>query len=116
MIISKPDYYDEFKCLADKCEDTCCAGWQIVIDDESLEAYKEVEGDFGERLRNSIDWEEGTFHQKEERRCVFLPNAVIPDNVYCTNSYEEALKDAELILHVTPSKFVRSTVKELYLN
>ena len=72
MIITKPDYYNEFACLADQCEDTCCAGWQIVIDDASLEAYKKVEGEFGERLRSSIDWEEGTFHQKEGRRCAFL--------------------------------------------
>ncbi|MBE5955040.1 MAG: FliB family protein [Lachnospiraceae bacterium] len=79
MIISKPDYYNEFKCLADKCEDTCCAGWQIVIDDKSLEAYQKVEGDFGERLRDSIDWEEGTFHQKEERRCAFLNDCNLCD-------------------------------------
>ena len=72
MIITKPDYYNEFACLADQCEDTCCAGWQIVIDDASLEAYKKVEGEFGERLRSSIDWEEGTFHQKDGRRCAFL--------------------------------------------
>ena len=42
---------------------------------------------------------------------MFLPNAVIPDNVYCTTSYEEAIEGAELILHVTPSKFVRNTIK-----
>lgn len=72
MIITKPDYYNEFACLADQCEDTCCAGWQIVIDDASLEAYKKVEGEFRERLRSSIDWEEGTFHQKDGRRCAFL--------------------------------------------
>ncbi len=58
-----------------------------------------------------------SFNEKEkdminnERKCVFLPNAVIPENVYCTTDYEEAIKDAELILHVTPSKFVRSTIK-----
>ena len=79
MIISKPDYYNEFKCLADKCEDTCCAGWQIVIDEESLEAYKKAEGEFGQRLRDFIDWEEGIFHQKEERRCAFLNDCNLCD-------------------------------------
>lgn len=72
MIISKPDYYDEFTCLADRCEDTCCAGWQIVIDTDSLENYKNVDGKFGERLQASIDWKEGTFHQKDNKRCAFL--------------------------------------------
>lgn len=47
----------------------------------------------------------------KEHKCKFLPDAVIPDNVVATNSYEEAIKDAEIILHVTPSKFVRSTIK-----
>ncbi len=79
MIISKPDYYDEFICLADQCEDTCCAGWQIVIDDESLETYKKVEGDFGKRIQDSIDWEEGTFHQKEDGRCAFLNDCNLCD-------------------------------------
>lgn len=46
-----------------------------------------------------------------EKKCVFLPNAVIPDGVICSSSYEEVLDGADIILHVTPSKFVRSTIK-----
>lgn len=46
-----------------------------------------------------------------EHKCRFLPEAVVPDNVVTTNSYEEALEGAEVILHVTPSKFVRDTIK-----
>ncbi len=46
-----------------------------------------------------------------EHKCKFLPNAVIPKNVKATNNYKEALEGAEIILHVTPSKFVRSTIK-----
>lgn len=41
-----PDYYKEFTCIADKCEDTCCAGWKIVIDKKSLNKYKHVKGKF----------------------------------------------------------------------
>ena len=48
----------------------------------------------------------------KEHKCKFLPKAKIPENVVATNSYEEAVKDAEIILHVTPSKFVRSTMTE----
>ena len=47
----------------------------------------------------------------KEHKCKFLPEVVIPNTVTCTNNYEEAIKDAEIILHVTPSKFVRSTIK-----
>ncbi len=67
----KPDYYGDFKCVAGECPDTCCAGWQIVIDEDSLEKYSWVEGAFGRRLVNSIDWQEGCFYQYE-RRCAFL--------------------------------------------
>lgn len=67
----KPQYYDKFCCTADQCPDTCCAGWQIVIDEESLEKYSCVKGPFGNRLYDSIDWEEGTFKQNAGR-CSFL--------------------------------------------
>lgn len=47
-----------------------------------------------------------------ERKCKFLPNAEIPDNVTCTLNYEEAIKGTDFILHVTPSKFTRNIVKQ----
>ena len=67
----KPVYFDEFTCVAGGCPDTCCAGWQIMIDEDSLEKYGEVQGSFGNRLRNSIDWMEGCFYQYD-KRCAFL--------------------------------------------
>lgn len=72
MEIRVPNYYRKFRCTADKCPDTCCAGWQIVIDEETLEKYHKYEGPFGNRLANSIDWREGVFKQYEEKRCAFL--------------------------------------------
>lgn len=71
MYYRKPHYYDKFSCTADQCPDTCCAGWQIVIDENSLEKYSNVSGDFGIRLLNSINWREGIFEQYE-KRCSFL--------------------------------------------
>ncbi len=59
----KPGYFDSFKCTADKCPDTCCAGWQIVIDEDTLEAYEKVTGEFKSRIVNGIDWREGCFRQ-----------------------------------------------------
>lgn len=67
----KPGYYDKFVCIAGECPATCCAGWQIVIDEESLQKYGNVKGDFGRRLRNSIDWMEESFYQYD-KRCAFL--------------------------------------------
>ena len=47
-----------------------------------------------------------------EKKCKFLPEVTIPEGIYCTTSYEEAIENSEIILHVTPSKFTRNTVKE----
>lgn len=66
-----PHYFEKFRCVAAECEDTCCAGWAIMIDEESLEKYKNMEGALGNRVRNSIDWENGSFCQYE-KRCAFL--------------------------------------------
>lgn len=72
MLYTIPDYYKEFSCVADKCEDTCCAGWQIVIDEKSQKKYKKVRGNFRNRLLHSVDWKEGVFKQSEDKRCAFL--------------------------------------------
>lgn len=44
-----------------------------------------------------------------EKKCKFLPEAQIPENIECTTSFEEAIKGSDFILHVTPSKFTRET-------
>lgn len=54
MKVRVPNYFNEFKCIASECEDTCCAGWEIVIDDETYKRYEKVEGEFGEILRSKI--------------------------------------------------------------
>ena len=54
MKVRVPNYFNEFKCIASECEDTCCAGWEIVIDDETHKCYENVEGEFGEILRSKI--------------------------------------------------------------
>ena len=59
----------------------------------------------------SFDEEEANLINKE-KKCKFLPNAEIPDNIECKTSYEEVIKGADLILQVTPSKFTRNIVRE----
>ena len=71
MQITRPDYYKNFSCIADACPDTCCAGWQIVIDEKSLKKYKNIKGPFRNRLHNDINWKEHVFCQYD-RRCAFL--------------------------------------------
>lgn len=72
MQYSIPDYYKEFTCLADACEDTCCAGWQIVVDKKSLKKYKEEKSDYRKVLKRGVDFKNETFRQDENKRCAFL--------------------------------------------
>ena len=74
----KPYFYDSFVCTGGSCPDTCCAGWQIMIDEDSLDRYGNEPGEFGKILRNSIDWEEECFYQNDHR-CAFLNNENLCD-------------------------------------
>ena len=80
MKIRVPKYFNEFKCIADKCEDTCCAGWEVVIDEDAYEAYQQVKGSFGDRLRNEIvnDGEDNIFVLKNNN-CPFLNGSKLCD-------------------------------------
>lgn len=88
MLYTRPDYFHEFKCTADRCPDTCCAGWQIMIDKDSIEKYKRIKGDYIWKIMACVDWEEGCFRQDQARRCAFLN----PDNL--CDLYKNVGKDA----------------------
>ena len=53
-----PDYYKEFKCIADKCRHNCCIGWEIDIDDDTLELYMGMDDDLGRRIMSCVDMED----------------------------------------------------------
>lgn len=73
MKIFVPDYYNKFKCIADKCSDSCCVGWAIEIDDVTLEKYKSLKGDIGAKLMDTIDTEGGaSFKCQSDGRCANL--------------------------------------------
>lgn len=72
MLYTTPDYYDEFTCIADKCSDTCCSGWQIVINDEYLEKYKNKDNFPTINMAEYVDFKEKVFKQHSDRRCSFL--------------------------------------------
>ena len=43
MLDRYPVYYKEFVCAAGDCPDTCCAGWDVVVDEETAARYAAVE-------------------------------------------------------------------------
>ena len=90
MNVYVPDYYPEFRCIASECRHTCCAGWEIDIDGESLARYERMPGDFGDRVRRSIS-AEGTPHfvLAEGERCPLLNRSNLCDLIL--REGEEAL-------------------------
>lgn len=71
MQFTIPHYYNKFRCVAGECPDTCCAGWAIMIDDLTRKRYQTRKDAFGRRLRQWIDWKNGSFKQCDGR-CAFL--------------------------------------------
>ncbi len=79
MIYTYPDYYKKFNCIADKCPDTCCGKWQIVIDDVSLEKYQEYDGEYRPELHRRVNWKEGVFRHGRSGKCAFLRGDMLCD-------------------------------------
>lgn len=75
MFTIKPDFYDEFKCIADRCTDSCCIGWEIDVDESALEKYNGLQSPLGDEIRSKItEAEDGSccFKLSEKERCPFL--------------------------------------------
>ncbi len=69
-----PNYYKDFCCIADKCPDTCCAGWEVVVDGDSLEKYSSLKGNYADILRNriTVDSDGDSIFAPVKGKCPFL--------------------------------------------
>lgn len=75
MKLVKPRFYDDFVCIASRCTDNCCIGWEIDIDERSMQRFRGVGGEFGKKLCSAIHkGEDGvhTFAFGEGERCALL--------------------------------------------
>lgn len=74
MLHTYPDYYKKFSCIADKCPDTCCAGWEIVVDGESLKKYNSLNSEYSEKIASliSVDFDGDRIFTPCGNRCPFL--------------------------------------------
>ncbi len=73
MKYHKPSFFDQFKCIGSACTDTCCAGWEIEVDETTAQEYLAEKGAFGDRLRREIGSEPGEYFFKlKNNRCPFL--------------------------------------------
>ncbi|MBQ9680190.1 MAG: flagellin lysine-N-methylase [Ruminococcus sp.] len=69
-----PTYYQDFFCIAADCPDSCCQGWDVVIDSDTERFYNTVKGEFGEKLRNAIYTDsdgDRIFRLADQKQCPF---------------------------------------------
>ncbi|OVE64828.1 lysine-N-methylase [Clostridium diolis] len=75
-----PKYMEKFKCINSSCIDTCCAGWDINIDEDTYNNYTNSTGEFKELLEGKFFLNEaehdffnnGFMALKDGNRCPFL--------------------------------------------
>ncbi|MDE6766830.1 MAG: flagellin lysine-N-methylase, partial [Eubacterium sp.] len=75
MILKTPSFYKDFKCIAGACPDSCCQGWEVDADFDSLDYYKTLTGDIRERIDSVLDKDEfgnTIFRLADKKRCPFL--------------------------------------------
>ena len=65
---------DDFQCLAASCPDSCCVGWDVVVDDDTAEVYRGMCGSFGKELCDTLctDADGDTVFALQDGRCPFL--------------------------------------------
>ena len=69
MKLYAPKYYKNFTCIADKCRHSCCIGWEIDIDPETLEKYRAL-GEKGKNILKNVEQSEtACFRLCEGERC-----------------------------------------------
>ena len=75
MRITKPSYFDTFRCIAGSCPDSCCKEWSVQVDPEAAAYYRSLPGALGDRLRQVLVEEDGgTVMTIENRRCPMWRN------------------------------------------
>ena len=73
MKLYAPQYYQRFVCIADRCEHSCCIGWEIDVDTETLKKYKALKSAYGSVILDSIEMEDTPhFRLGECDRCPHL--------------------------------------------
>lgn len=71
------DFLMEFQCIGSECLNTCCNGWDIRLDKDTAEYYEQLEGTFGDFLRQHVMRDEKTnditaIRLEEGKICPFL--------------------------------------------
>lgn len=73
----KPTFYKNFKCIAGDCPDSCCQGWEVDADSDSLEYYKTLDNSLEIKKRidsvlSKDEFDNTIFTLAPKKRCPFL--------------------------------------------
>lgn len=68
------DIYEKFKCIGGSCPDSCCVGWSIPLNRETLEHYKKMQSSYSNKVLENIECTGENYRIKmgEMGRCPFL--------------------------------------------
>lgn len=73
MTFVYPDFYPEFRCTASSCRHSCCRGWEIDVDEDTLRLYDDLSGELGQTIRKSIGRDPTPhFILTDDESCPFL--------------------------------------------
>ena len=70
----QPDFYESFRCRASACRHSCCRGWEIDIDENTLELYRGLRGEWREKMDAAVVCDDSGAHFRltKDERCPFL--------------------------------------------
>lgn len=71
MILRYPAFFETFSCLADRCPDSCCKEWEVLVDEKTAAFYRAMDGQLGADLRRYLyqDAEGDTYLRITDDRC-----------------------------------------------
>ncbi len=73
MKLYAPKYYTRFTCIADRCRHSCCIGWEIDVDGDTMQKYAALTAPYAQTIRDSIDTEDTPhFRLSTDERCPHL--------------------------------------------
>ncbi|MCD7723027.1 MAG: flagellin lysine-N-methylase [Clostridiales bacterium] len=70
-----PQLFKSFQCLKGACPDSCCKGWEVDVDNATLNLYSEISGGIKQRIDSVLTYDEfgnNVFRLTQEKRCPFL--------------------------------------------
>ena len=71
MKVLKNELFDEFKCLAGDCPQTCCYGWRIIVDKETKNRMLNKNGIWGKSFRLCLSGPDKNYFNYDSGSCLF---------------------------------------------